>query len=599
MDCLDHLDHCNDYYVPITPPFVRYQCHCAGQSIFEPISRSRTNHSRQGGDRAEVEGKEHRQSHSPSHQSPPAVPANSLELHSIELLLFCTVCNQLRCDGCTTQEVSCCYCPNCMFEVPTTSVKTERGSCGRNCFNCPLCGCIATVANATAPEGSTTADGRSSSNSVMSGGTYYLSCSTCRWDSTESGLRFERPTGLAAYITKLDSNSPQVLEHENLLEHYVETLRMFRPYTLGSGAGYGSSFDRYGLGAAASTAYMHSALLDPSIRSMRIKPDKRAVAYEPLLKPSGQSIDPVAQINQIPYENRTSLEQRLWHSDGAAILQVQQLRPVRVQLRSKRTKRCLGCEHILVKPEIKAASIRFGIKMTARDKIPRIRIVPPLPPSPLVVGEAIQCYLRIINPLPHAIQVHLEHPEDPPSICLMHIHEPRFTLAAFSDSWELHEPSSYGASDSVSGAQSQLDGTVAPVDACAVAGPHERLIVISFTPTAPVSEIQLLIKVTFSTQPKDDMPQGISDPGVAHNEDLGSDKVVDNEISFWVVVGVGSSGSTSIEKTTTSAQIQDGSSTESDDKSAPGLPSPHQQNVVASLQANPAGMDQDTVLPIV
>ncbi|KAH9269994.1 hypothetical protein BASA83_007982 [Batrachochytrium salamandrivorans] len=566
MDCLDHLDHCNDYYVPITPPFVRYQCHCAEQSIFEPISRSRTNNSRQGGDRAEVEGKEHRQSHSPSHQSPPAVPANSLELHSIELLLFCTVCNQLRCDGCTTQEVSCCYCPNCMFEVPTTSVKTERGSCGRNCFNCPLCGCIATVANATAPEGSTTADGRSSSNSVMSGGTYYLSCSTCRWDSTESGLRFERPTGLAAYITKLDSNSPQVLEHENLLEHYVETLRMFRPYTLGSGAGYGSSFDRYGLGAAASTAYMHSALLDPSIRSMRIKPDKRAVAYEPLLKPSGQSIDPVAQINQIPYENRTSLEQRLWHSDGAAILQVQQLRPVRVQLRSKRTKRCLGCEHILVKPEIKAASIRFGIKMTARDKIPRIRIVPPLPPSPLVVGEAIQCYLRIINPLPHAIQVHLEHPEDPPSICLMHIHEPRFTLAAFSDSWELHEPSSYGASDSVSGAQSQLDGTVAPVDACAVA---------------------------------DDMPQGISDPGVAHNEDLGSDKVVDNEISFWVVVGVGSSGSTSIEKTTTSAQIQDGSSTESDDKSAPGLPSPHQQNVLASLQANPAGMDQDTVLPIV
>ncbi|KAJ1344491.1 hypothetical protein BSLG_000015 [Batrachochytrium salamandrivorans] len=367
-----------------------------------------------------------------------------------------------------------------MFEVPTTSVKTERGSCGRNCFNCPLCGCIATVANATAPE--------------------------------------DR-------LLLTDDSS------------YVPTLH------LGSGAGYGSSFDRYGLGAAASTAYMHSALLDPSIRSMRIKPDKRAVAYEPLLKPSGQSIDPVAQINQIPYEKPAlnkdfgtlmvlqfcKCEFPIATMDSGRSAVIQQLRPVRVQLRSKRTKRCLGCEHILVKPEIKAASIRFGIKMTARRRSHSM-----LPPS--------------YKSTPHAIQVHLEHPEDPPSICLMHIHEPRFTLAAFSDSWELHEPSSYGASDSVSDAQSQLDGTVAPVDACAVAGPHERLIVISFTPTAPVSEIQLLIKVTFSTQPKDDMPQGISDPGVAHNEDLGSDKVVDNEISFWVVVGVGSSGSTSIEK---------------------------------------------------
>ncbi|KAJ1343716.1 hypothetical protein BSLG_001697 [Batrachochytrium salamandrivorans] len=389
-----------------------------------------------------------------------------------------------------------------MFEVPTTSVKTERGSGQCDCSR-----------------GSTTADGRSSSNSVMSGGTYYLSCSTCRWDSTESGLRFERQQDLQIatphkclsmrislnimsrlFVCSDPTHSDLVLGMDPRL--IVMALEQLHP------------------------AYMHSALLDPSIRSMRIKPDKRAVAYEPLLKPSGQSIDPVAQINQIPYEKPAlnkdfgtlmvlqfcKCEFPIATMDSGRSAVIQQLRPVRVQLRSKRTKRCLGCEHILVKPEIKAASIRFGIKMTARRRSHSM-----LPPN--------------YKSTPHAIQVHLEHPEDPPSICLMHIHEPRFTLAAFSDSWELHEPSSYGASDSVSGAQSQLDGTVAPVDACAVAA-------------------------------KDDMPQGISDPGVAHNEDLGSDKVVDNEISFWVVVGVGSSGSTSIEKTMTSAQIQDGSSTE-------------------------------------
>jgi dynactin-4 len=40
--------------------------------------------------------------------------------------------------------------------------------------------------------------GHSGASSAAAGGTHYLSCGVCRWESLEIGLKFERPTGLAS-----------------------------------------------------------------------------------------------------------------------------------------------------------------------------------------------------------------------------------------------------------------------------------------------------------------------------------------------------------------------------------------------------------------
>ncbi|SPO24642.1 related to dynactin subunit p62 [Ustilago trichophora] len=71
----------------------------------------------------------------------------------------------------------------------------------------------------------------------------------------------------------------------------------------------------------------------------------------------------------------SSLEQR-WSSVSIADQPVRaaELRPTRVPLKSKLSKRCPACRHIVIKPDIKAASNRFKIKLVAQNFLPEIQI---------------------------------------------------------------------------------------------------------------------------------------------------------------------------------------------------------------------------------
>lgn len=46
--------------------------------------------------------------------------------HSLSRLYFCDSCDEIRCPKCTQDEIVCYYCPNCLFDVPTASVKSEK-----------------------------------------------------------------------------------------------------------------------------------------------------------------------------------------------------------------------------------------------------------------------------------------------------------------------------------------------------------------------------------------------------------------------------------------------------------------------------------------
>ncbi|KAG6883512.1 hypothetical protein C0993_005761 [Termitomyces sp. T159_Od127] len=71
-----------------------------------------------------------------------------------------------------------------------------------------------------------------------------------------------------------------------------------------------------------------------------------------------------------------SIEQR-WTNSWAVPLQARELKPLRIPLHSKRSKRCPACTHILIKPEQKAQSVRYKIKLVAANYLPAITVALP------------------------------------------------------------------------------------------------------------------------------------------------------------------------------------------------------------------------------
>ena len=53
------------------------------------------------------------------------------------------------------------------------------------------------------------------------------------------------------------------------------------------------------------------------------------------------------------------------------------MKPLRIPLHSKKSKRCPACRHILIKPEQKAQSVRYKIKLVAANYLPAITAVLP------------------------------------------------------------------------------------------------------------------------------------------------------------------------------------------------------------------------------
>jgi hypothetical protein len=55
----------------------------------------------------------------------PRAPRSNFNLFPLEHLLYCTECHEIRCARCMVEEVICWYCPTCLFEVPSSTVRSE------------------------------------------------------------------------------------------------------------------------------------------------------------------------------------------------------------------------------------------------------------------------------------------------------------------------------------------------------------------------------------------------------------------------------------------------------------------------------------------
>ncbi|KAJ7078654.1 dynactin p62 family-domain-containing protein [Mycena epipterygia] len=330
---------------------------------------------------------------------PPHLLSSSHSFHALHTLFFCEECDAVRCNRCVSIEVSGYYCPNCLFEVPSASVRAEKNRCARNCFMCPNCRNTLSVVPSDPPD---LGDGRLIPLSTIGEPPFFLYCNHCRWDSAEVGITFEKPTGLAAQLQKFEDSAPESLEFERLKEHFEPVIRASSlssstanaPAAHPSSAAHSHRVRTNSITAAAAAALARDvpgvSKYNPLARSGRGSgKDKTANKDEmpeyrsrvDIASASGRGTGGgEADVDYMRHlENPTdvaSLEQR-WVNSWSTSLQTADLKPLRIPLHSKRSKRCPACAHILIKPEQKAQSVRYKIKLVAANYLPAITAVLP------------------------------------------------------------------------------------------------------------------------------------------------------------------------------------------------------------------------------
>ncbi|KAG2155769.1 dynactin p62 family-domain-containing protein [Suillus bovinus] len=358
---------------------------------------------------------------------PPHMASSSASFHPLHSLFFCEECDAVRCNRCVSVEVSGYYCPNCLFEVPSASVRAEKNRCARNCFSCPICRSTLQVVASDPPDGG---DGRPS---VSLNGTL-----------PEVGITFEKPTGLAAQLQKFEDSAPESLEFERLKEHFEPFLRTSSLSSLS----HIPSTSSHHLPTSSATAAASAALARDvpgvakynNLARSRVGRDRTANKDEMSEYKSRMEIGVLGQIGSEgdgsdvealrrmeSVEEIASLEQR-WGNSWTTSLRTSDLRPLRIPLHSKVSKRCPTCRHILIKPEQKAQSVRYKIKLVAANYLPAMTVALPHTqvadttrrpqakvPSALddrntgamMAGRSYPFHLALTNPLYDPIQVRL------------------------------------------------------------------------------------------------------------------------------------------------------------------------------------------------
>ncbi|KAI5120131.1 hypothetical protein M0805_001899 [Coniferiporia weirii] len=317
---------------------------------------------------------------------PPHLPSSSASFHPLHMLFFCEECDAVRCNRCVAIEVSGYYCPNCLFEVPSASVRAERNRCARNCFQCPHCRNTLSVVPSDPPDEDVLSS--SSQAGTMGEPPFLLYCNNCRWDSAEVGTTFEKPTGLAQQLQRFEDSAPEFLEFERLKDFFEPLLRA-APSASHTPSASTHSAHVHALTAAASSALARDipgvGKHNPSVRSGRANRARHGSkddlpVYRARVEVSGASGLGAGGSGDAELMRRletpadvSKLEQR-WSGSWAESLHVRELKPIRIPLHSRLTKRCPACRHILIKPEQKAQSVRYKIKLVAANYMPAINV---------------------------------------------------------------------------------------------------------------------------------------------------------------------------------------------------------------------------------
>lgn len=245
------------------------------------------------------------------------------------------------------------------------------------------------------------------------------------------------------------------------------------------------------------------------------------------------------------------------------------LKPMPAPLRTKRSKRCATCKHILVKPELKVTSTRYRIKLIALNYIPHITLKPvPVtggrsPAGPdgdpdvrLAPGKPSQWILTMRNPLFENVNVSLGSPSVTPG---KHGHKvtilcPEFAIGKNGDAWD---DASLSAPSTTAATGVPRSDTTASLTNEQVAGKaydkgrNWTSIVVEIVPGSIVTEkgevlaededvVEIPVRVRLEWKVTDD--QALRDASSGKKDDDGEVDDGNRELAYWMILGVGRVG---------------------------------------------------------
>ncbi|KAI1003411.1 hypothetical protein K3495_g4794 [Podosphaera aphanis] len=415
-------------------------------------------------------------------------PRSNFTLYPVEHLLYCEDCQQIRCPRCVLDEIVTWYCPNCLFEVPSSTVKSEGNRCTRSCFQCPICTAPLAVSSLEP-----LAEGLGAKLASPSG-PYILNCTYCRWTTQEIGIYFEKPNGIFAQLAKVKNGgepmipakdrrrdsekrkdgetrrrrltSPPMIVAEDELSP-TEKVTLFDPNEeldpesqfsnlkafYQSQLAESSSVNPLGLSGDYNYGSPGSFLRIMGYYSGGSSADKRAKVRTSVMREAGDALEGLQILSLAPNADDkiiNHLRSGGWDSTTTSTQRqdstnfdkrfLSDLRPIPCLLRTKRSKRCRTCRHILSKPEAKLQSTRFRIRLIALNYVPSISIkhLHTTTQSLLTPMKPVQFLLTFKNPLFDRVKVTLATPAQTPGrfpskvtiLC------PEFEIGANTDVWD-------------------------------------------------------------------------------------------------------------------------------------------------------------------
>ncbi|PSR83023.1 dynactin p62 family-domain-containing protein [Coniella lustricola] len=411
--------------MPAMTPYTYIQCPCS-----DPANTSRHSHSDPTSP-LQADPDDHERAFDPR------APRANYSLYPLEYLLYCEDCHQIRCPRCIAEEIVTYYCPNCLFEVPGSNIKSDGNRCTRSCFQCPVCiGPLSVTASDLPPS---TSDPHRDAAHPSAQSSYILSCSYCQWTSAEIGIKFDKPNGIYSQLqrirnggktrltprerkdrrkdgsssnnsvsissglassalpsigeeapTKDTAREPERRDYETQFSNLKSFYQSQLSDATSTGASGLPSLSDLGIGSPSSISrmlslYSGSGLLGDKKTKLRaglmresLEPDEGLQVAD---LDEGASID---RLHSSGWEGTVSQEQTaeqlpvnvcepVMHGRSRFL---DELRPIPYILRTKRSKRCPVCRHIVSKPEAKVSNTRFRIRLVAGSYIPSISMRP-------------------------------------------------------------------------------------------------------------------------------------------------------------------------------------------------------------------------------
>ncbi|KAK5122326.1 hypothetical protein LTR85_004237 [Meristemomyces frigidus] len=455
-------------------PYTHYACPCSDLTSNPPASLSKRTSTSQA---ANIDTTEDRTFNPHDRRA-------NYALYPLDHLLFCDECDSIRCPKCWTEEIINWYCPTCLFEVPSSAVKSDGNRCSRNCYSCPEC---------TAPL-SVTAVPQQASDYLKPTETaieaYMLQCGYCDWSTRDIDMIFNKPTKITEQLVKLrkartsassGKDSPEKAAKHDSISHDTAfaSLTTFYKGQLSESGDPQNPFSNTPYSSPANLARImniYGGLSATALKKSREKPQPMREARDQSEGFSAYGFEETdheeaitSKLRALSWEDTTTAEQRLSTPPNNDSRFADQLWPVATQLRTRKGKRCKTCRQFVSRPDSKVTHIRYKIRLLAMNNVPRLFMRPlhspnPAPPNPafrlreddpmqaeLQAHVAQQYVLTIRNPIFETIKVTLATPGTTPGKVASRITIlcPSFPVGPAGDVWD-EALSSSTASNSVS-----------------------------------------------------------------------------------------------------------------------------------------------------